>query len=324
MIFPGLALSVSVAMAQGGPGAHVLIVTGLAGEPQYRTAFGALAASVVDAAKQRWGLIDSNIRYLAEDPAIDKARITAKSTKSEILASIATIAARARPGDVVLMILLGHGSQQGDTPQLNLPGPDLSASELAAALAALGKQTTVIVNAASASGGFLPVLSAPGRVVITATKSGFERNATTFGDWFTKALTTDQADGDKNGRVSIAEAYAFARREVARSYQVGKRLLTEHAQLDDDGDGKGTGDLAPTGDGGLAKTITFALTADPAAADPRLAPLIAERRQLEASVIALRGRKPAMDSTAYDRELERLLLRLAEVNESIKAAGVKP
>ncbi|MFN0177692.1 MAG: C13 family peptidase [Gemmatimonadales bacterium] len=309
---------------QPAPETHVLIITGLAGEPQYRTAFAKLGRTLRDAAIERWGVADSLVRYLAEDPAADKTRITGRSTKVEILATVAAVAARAQPNDVVLLFLAGHGSQQGDQPQFNLPGPDLTAGDLAMALGALDQQLVVVVNTASASGGFVPALTGRGRIVITATKSGFERNATTFGDWFVKALTSDEADADKNGRISVAEAYGYARREVVRSYQTGKKLLTEHAQLDDDGDGKGTHELAATGDGGVAKTVSFTLTKAPTITDPKLAPLVAERRQLEAAVAGLRARKATMDSTGYERELERLLVRLAEVNEALRGGGVRP
>lgn len=308
---------------QAAGGTHVLVVSGLAGEPQYRASFSKLAAAVADAARQRWGVTDSSLVHLAEDPAIDRTRITGRSTKAEVLAALTRLEARARPDDVVLVILLGHGSQQGDIPQFNLPGPDLSAPELAAALDKFAGRTVVVVNASSASGGFVPVLAARGRVIVTATKSGFERNATSFGEWFVKGLTTDQADADKNGRVSVAEAFTYARREVVRSYQAEKRLLTEHAQLDDDGDGKASAELGATGDGGLAKAIAFALATAPVV-DPALAPLVAERGRLEAAIATLRGRKASMDAAAYERELERLLVRLAEVNESIRAGSVKP
>ena len=73
-------------------------------------------------------------------------------------------------------------------PRINLPGPDLSAGALAAMLAPLGDRRVVVVNAASASGGFIEALSAPGRVVITATRSAAEAEATRFGGHFVAAL----------------------------------------------------------------------------------------------------------------------------------------
>lgn len=318
-----IGLLCALAAAQGG-GAWLVVVTGLAGEPQYAESFGRIGAGVVDAARERWGLPDSSIVYLAENPAADPRRITGRATRDEVLAALGRIAGRAAPDDVILVVLAGHGSEQADQPRLNLPGPDLTAGELAEALGRFGKQTVVVANTASASGGFVKALSGPRRVIVTATKSGFERNATMFGGFFAGALGSEAADADKNGRISVAEAYQYARGEVARSYQNAKRLLTEHAQLDDNGDGAGAGDLGPTGDGAVARLVSFPLTRETVSSDPAVAALMAERRRLESAIAELRGRKATMDSTAYQRELEQLLVRLAEATQAIRAAERKP
>jgi hypothetical protein len=315
----------SACRACQGPATHVLIVTGLSGEPEYATSFAQLGGSLYDAAKTRWGVADSNLIYLAENPAADGKRIRGKATREAIQAALAGIAARARPNDLVTVFLIGHGSEQADQPKLSLPGPDLSPGDLAAPFAALDRETVVLVNMASASGGFLPAVSGPRRIVITATKSGFERNATRFGEFFVKGLAADEADGDKDGRVSIAEAYTFARREVGRLYSSSNRLQTEHAQIDDNGDRKGSAELGDAGDGGLARSVSFALVAEPVPTNPEVAGLVGEKRRLEAEIAALKARKAQMDSTAYGNELERLLLALAETNQAIRAAeGKKP
>jgi hypothetical protein len=176
----------------------------------------------------------------------------------------------------------------------------------------------VLVNASSGSGDFVPALSGKDRVIVTATKSAMERNEITFGDHFARALVSESADGDRDGRVTVFEAFEFARREVAKGYETKNLLATEHALLDDDGDGKGT-----AGDGALARTVAFGTA--PLPTDPRVASLVAERRALEAQVDALRRRKAAMDSTAYERELERLLVEIATRSAAIRAAmGQKP
>jgi hypothetical protein len=316
-------LLLAAGLLQGAPRTHVLIVTGLSGEPEYATSFAKLGGLLYDAARDRWGVSDSSLVYLGEAP--DGKRIKAKGTREAVLAALAGLAARTRPNDLVAVFLIGHGSEQADQPKLSLPGPDLSAADLAAAFAALDKATVVLVDMASASGGFLPVVSGPRRVVITATKSGFEKNATQFGEFFVQGLAAGAADADKDGRVSLAEAYAFARREVARAYQSANRLQSEHAQLDDNGDKKGTADLDSGNDGALARSVTFALAPEPVSSDPKVGSLQGERRRLEAEIAALKGRKAALDSTAYAKELERLLLALAETNQAIRAAeGKKP
>jgi hypothetical protein len=320
----GLAATLAgLAAPAAAQGTHLLVVTGLSGEPVYAKRFREQATQLVEAATTRWGVPDSSLVYLAEDPAADPSRIDGPATRAGVLEALGRLGSRARPDDVVLIVLFGHGSQQGSESKLSLPGPDLSAADLAAALAGLGAQTVVVVNAASASGDFLPALSGKGRVIVTATKSGFERNATLFGEHFARGLGSGDADADKDGRVSIAEAFGFARREVARVFETERRLLTEHAQLDDNGDRQGSAELTGA-DGALARAVTFALAPDPLAADPRAASLLVERRRLERLVAELRQRKAAMDSTAYERELEQLLVKLAETNQALRALEPKP
>jgi hypothetical protein len=187
-----------------------------------------------------------------------------------------------------------------------------------------------VVNAASASGEWVKALSGRNRVVITATRSGSEANATVFPRFFVDALAGTGADTDKDGRVSLLEAYDYARREVARAYESDNRLLTEHAQLDDDGDGKGTSEAgvrvasganAGGSDGALARRIFLsagAATSTVAAGDARL---VTRRDSLQNAVEALRARKETMPAAAYDAELERLLVALATTNAQLRANG---
>lgn len=302
---------------------RLLVVTGLAGEPQYAASFGSFGSTVVDAARKRWGLPDSSIVYLAEKPAADPTRISGTSTRDAVLEALGRFARSTGAGDVIVVLLMGHGSEQNDVARINLPGRDLTAADLALALGEFATQTLVVVNAASASGGFLKPLAGPRRTVITATKSGFERNATLFGGFFAKALAGEEADADKNGSVSVAEAYQYTRREVARAYEGDNRLQTEHAQIDDNGDGVGSAEVSASGDGAMARLIGFQLAPRTVPTDPRVASLLAERNRLETAIAGLRGRKAAMDSTTYAGELERLLLQLARVNQSIRDAGTE-
>jgi len=299
----GLALAALLALAQGG-NTHVLLVTGLSGEPRFARAFDSAAAVVYDAAKGRWGATDSSLVYLGEDPARDSGRIQARATRENIAARFATLSRRSVAGDLVFILLVGHGSGEGPQSRFNLPGPDVTAADIAGWLRGLDGRTVVLVNTSSASGDFLAALSGPGRVIITATKSAMQRNETTFAGHFSRALTSDAADGDKDGRISLLEAFTWAKGEVARGYERRNLLATEQAQLTDSV---------------LARTVAFGTASAPS--DPRLAALWAERRALEGQVDALRRRKGMMDSTAYERELERLLLAIATRTAAIRAAG---
>jgi hypothetical protein len=306
----GLWVSPASGHGQSSGATRVLIVTGLSGEPRFATSFHAAASALYDAAKGRWAVPDSNLIYLAEDPGQDPGRIRARATRENLAAAFAELTRRSAPGDVVLVLLLGHGAGEGPDSRLSLPGPDATAADFAGWLRPLsgGGRIAVLVNAASGSGDFLAALADSDRVVITATKSAFERNETTFAAPFARGLSSGEADADKDGRVTLLEAFQFAKREVMRGYESRNLLQTEHPQLSDSA---------------LARTIAFGT--EPVPSDPRVAALYAERRALEGQVDALRRKKGTLDSLAYERELERLLLEIAGKTAAIRAAeGRKP
>jgi hypothetical protein len=168
----------------------------------------------------------------------------------------------------------------------------------------------------------LPLLSGPNRVIITATKTAFERNESVFAKYFVEALTKDGADTDKDGRVSLLEAFNYATSETKRSYTDAGKLQTEHAILDDDGDGKG--DPAPTGrtGDGMASRRFFldagAVASRVAAGSPALAQLYTQRFALEEQVDSLKHQKAKMDPDLYDAALEKVLLDLARTSAAIR------
>jgi len=301
---------------------HVLVVTGLGGEPRLSEAFHEWAVSFVDAAERRFGVPRANIVFLAERPDRDPNRITARSTREELERAFAEIARRAGPRDDIFVLLIGHGSAQPGPARVNLPGADPVAEDYARMLAPFTTQRVAFIVAASASGGFVPALSGPNRVIVTATRSELERNETVFGRYFVQAYAEDVADVDKDGRVSVLEAFEYATRETARFYESQNRLRTEHALLDDNGDGKGSQEPDPrAGDGALARA--FFLGGRPAAvvaddASPELRALYEKKARLEAEIEALRQRKGSMDPERYEAELERLVLELAETNQAIR------
>ncbi|HRB12770.1 MAG TPA: hypothetical protein PKU70_07140, partial [Vicinamibacteria bacterium] len=225
--------------------------------------------------------------------------------------AFAQAAARCRPGDTFAVVLFGHGSGAGEEARFNLPGPDASARDFAAWLVPFALQRVVFVNTASASGDFQKVLAGKNRIILTATKSSQERNEAIFGRYFSEAFSADAADVDKNGRVSILEAFDAAKAQVATEYQRERRLLTEHATLDD-------------GEGGVLARSTFlggaSAPADRAAAfaDPALAALEDERRGLEDRIEALKAAKGSLPEARYEAELEQLLLDLALKNEELR------
>jgi hypothetical protein len=309
------------------PGAHVLIVAGVGGAPEYEQAFYEGSMKMAEAARSS-GISDSAIIVLTERPDRDPRHIAGRSTKVEVDRAIARVAKAARPGDLVFILLIGHGSARDGHSFLNLPGPDMSAADFARALKPLSAQRLAVINTASASAEFIPVLSGKNRAIITATSSVMERNATRFARHFVDAYAGNAADADKDGRLSLLEAYSYSRREVAREYESANQLQSEHALLDDDGDGKGTAEPSlHSADGALASRLFLregAAAANVVAGaasksdDPRVAALQHHKDSLDAKIDALRRRKDSMDSTAYERALETLLLDLATTNQSLR------
>jgi hypothetical protein len=321
------ALATALALATGSARAdaqqsQLLIISGLGGERQYSDAFYEWSVTLADAAQKRHGLARDQIIYLAEDPARDSARIQGKSTAAEIREAIRTIARRTSEGDQVFIVLIGHGSSTGAESKFSMPGADLGSKEFAALLDSLPGRRIAFVNASSASGDFVPALSGKGRAIVTATKTGFERNEVLFPRFFVRAYAADGADADKDGRVSLLEAFDYARTEVARNYEEANKLQTEHALIEDNGDK--TGSAKPElrkGDGATAQGMYLApaLSAAKAAADPRLAALYKEKRVIEDKITELRRAKDVMKAADYETQLEQLLVDLALKTQEIKA-----
>lgn len=304
----------------GAQESHVLVVGGLGGNPEMGERFHRWGSRIVDASVERFGLLAENVTYLAPDPATDPDRIRGESTSENVEAAIRGIREGMAEGDRFLLVLIGHGSWDGEEFRLGLPGPDLTATDFATLLEGFPSGSVAVVNAASASGAVLPVLSSEGRIVITATASGRERNATEFGGFFTEALAADGADIDQDGTVSILEAFTFARTEVERHYEERNLLMTEHALLDDNGDGEGSESPARDGpDGSLASD--FVLAPSPrslAGGDQELQALYEERLRLEERLQDLNAAASQLDREVYQESLEDLLVRLAELNRSIR------
>jgi hypothetical protein len=301
---------------------YLVVVSGIGGEPAYQERFLVWGSALVEAAQERLGIAENHVAYFAEDPSRDP-RIRDRSTKANVTAALTDLASRAEPGAQIVVVLIGHGSTVGGEARINLPGPDMRAEDFIPLLDAFATQEVVFANLSSASGDWIAVLSGARRVVVTATRSGTERDESIFGGHFVEALTEDEADTDKDGRVSVLEAFRYANAETDRVYGQQNRLRSEHAMLDDDGDGKGSHEPdGEAGDGVRARRVFLA--PDPARAaraatdDPALLALYAERDSLEMAVTGLRARKNSMEAAAYEAELERMLLALARTNREIR------
>ena len=289
---------------------HLAVIVGLAGEPEHRELFQRWASTLVDTASGRLGVPRERIVYLAEQPDQDAKRATGKSTKQEIEAAFGRLAKLANEDDVVFVVLIGHGTFDGKVAKFNVPGPDLTPADFAPLLKSLRSKHVVFVNTASASGDFVKPLIGSDRTIVTATKSASERNETAFARHFVDAFAKGGADADKDQRVSVLEAFEYARREVQRFYEKERRLLTEHAVLED---GR---------EGALARRVFLGSadgeTPSADAGDPTLLALRQERRDLERRLDALKARKETTAAELYEEELAKLLLELALKDEEIR------
>lgn len=280
-----------------------LIVGGLGGEDAYAERFDKDAAGLAGVARRTTA--DSRVTLLKGEGA----------TRDAIVKAFDSLRTRTKAADNVIVMFVGHGSYDGETYKLNLPGPDLDGAEIAKLLEAIPARSQLVVNATSASGAILETWAGEGRTLITATRSGFERNATRFAEHFAAALAEGSADINKNGVITAQEAFDYASRRVADSFERDGALATEHPQIA----------------GGAAARFTVArLGSGPppvaagAAADPAVAALTAERERLDAEIEALRERREAMGNEAYLTDLQRLLVALAEVQGRIDAAQARP
>lgn len=240
------------------------------------------------------------------------------ATKQNLKAAISKAAET--PADSFVLLLIGHGTWDNNDYKFNLPGADVSAMELRTWLDQV-KAPQLVVVGTSSSGAALRTLQKPGRVVITATKSGTERLAVVFARYWVEALRDPSADADKNQSVSALEAYRYADAKVANYYESQKRLATEHALLEDTGNGDGVRAPSPqNGRGLLAAQLTLVRMGDvqQSLQSPEKQQLLARRETLHQSIDKLKYEKAAMPAAEYQSKLRGLLLELARLEEQLE------
>jgi hypothetical protein len=296
-----LSLCATTAFAQQ---THLLVVTGVPGDEEHAAKFEKWAKTFIDAAKKNENVPDANITLLGDR----------RATREGVQKAFADLDTRVKANDAVIVLLIGHGSFNGTDAAFNLPGPDLTVTEWSKLLAKLPSQRVAFIDTSSSSGAFLPAIASPGRVIVTATKTGGERNETEFPQYFVEAFGDPAADRDRNGHVSVLEAYEYAKTKVVAAFQQRGSLLTEHATLDDGGDGH------------LAATLYLGIGRADAAidtSDPEMKTLVDERTAIETQIEGLRLKKASMDPAQYDAQMESLLTDLALKTKAIRDRQAK-
>ncbi len=276
---------------------YCVTVAGLGGEPDYEQRFTAQANELEKLLK-------------AAGPDIQITTLTgAGATKAAVKAAIEGVSGKAKAGDDFLLMLIGHGTFDGTEYKFNLPGPDLSGTEMATMLDRVPAARQLVVNGSSASGASVHALQRPNRTVITATKSGTEKNATAFSRYWIEALRDPAADTDKNEVVSALEAFKFAEAKTKAFYETNKRLATEHPTLD------GGEPQGPVNAGRFAMLRIGSI--QKAAQDPAKRALLTKREELELAIDQLKLQKAAMPTDQYRRQLQVLLLDLAKTQAEL-------
>jgi len=285
---------------------YTVVVAGLGGEPDYEQRFTAAAK-------------DLDRIFKAEGPTAHVYTLTGQqATASQFRDTMAAVARDAKPEDNFTLVLIGHGSFDGVDYKFNFVGPDLTATEIAALCNSIPSRRQLIVDTTSASGGALRAFERRGRAIITATKSGTEKNATVFARYWVEALQDSAADTDKSDSISALEAFTYASKKTAAFYDSQKRLATEHAVFNDSGSGEPV--RQPANDqGALMATFTLSRlgTSQRASNDPAKHALLEKKEQLEQKVDTLKYQKAAMDPDDYKNQLKDALLQLAKVQEEL-------
>lgn len=295
---------------------YAVIMTGPTVGDENVSQFRQWAFSLHDILIRDYGYTSDGITLLYDDGSTDMPggeRIDGACDITGIEQGLSALAQQVETGDQVTLYLIGHGSGAEEEAKFNIVGPDVTGPEFARLLDPFAQQDVVIVNTTSASYGFSTALSSEGRVVISSTRSPSERYDPVFSRYFIEALDRRNGDRDKNNRVSMLEAFEYAKLSVNQFYEDQGRLASEHAGLDDNGDAMFALDPAVDGADGRLAEIAYIDTMenDTAGLDEQGLSLKARMQELEREIFILRGRKADYLEADYWQRLEALLVDLA-------------
>jgi hypothetical protein len=293
-----------------------LIVSGATGGSEYADQYAAWTGSFARTLTDRMKFDPAGVAVLSGGGQADTV-----ATAANVRKAIAAVRARMRREDLLIVLLVGHGTSDGEAAKFNLVGPDLESTEWAALLQPLPGHVT-LVNTTSASFPFIERLSGPRRIVISATDSAAQRFDTVFPEYFVRSFEDAAADLDKNGRVSVWEGFASASAAVKRHYQQRGQLSTERALLDDNGDGVGRS-ASEKGEDGSQATRTYLDVSVPGAAptDEALLALLQRKALVEAELDELKIRRAFLQRDEYVKEFERIITELSRVSSELRQRG---
>ena len=316
-----LFLSLEIATAER----FAVLISGLGGSEEYQEKFQRYLYETRKALVEKFAFAEKNVIVLAGSSSQKDEFVNDISTAENIKKHFSELAQITTSQDEVYIFLFGHGSYDGKNAMLNIPRKDLKDADYAELTANLKAGKIIFINTASSSGPFIAQISAPNRIVITATKSGTERIETTFPRYLLDAMQNDLADRDKNGELSVLELFSYASERTASFYEKENHIATEHPLLEDTGDGQAfrSQDLADNSEGGLAGATyllpkTSPLAIQVAAGDTITAGLLQEQDKINNEISLLKARKSSYSEQEYFAKLESLLVRLAGINEQLE------
>jgi hypothetical protein len=309
---------VLLALLAGSPASaedrYALVITGAPGGDAFVATYAKWADDLTSVFRDHLAFSPTQVTVLTGTSDVP----SEQSTQQNVRAAVASLRQRVRKDDLVVIVLVGHGSVDGASAKFNLVGPDLTSTEWGEMLRDLPGRV-VVMNTTGGSYPFLRDLAARGRIVITATESPAQRYDTVFPERLIAALNDPAADLDKNGRVSLWELFVATSRAVAQHFEREGLLATERARLDDTGDGDSVDAVTPGTDGALARATYLERDRAAVEGDPELTELVTRRRTLEEEAERLKQRKPSMPLEQWEREFEALMIELARVSKRIRS-----
>jgi len=287
-----------------------IIVSGLGGMPEYEENFLEWAER-----------IEENFQNQAGTTVF---KLDGRTQKKPAILEVFDQVTRSLPLEEVWIFLIGHASYDNQRYRFNISGPDITDKEIKTFLDTLGENRTYLVVATSASGKLAAQLGGEGRVIVTATKSESEKQPPLFMSFFSEALSSEESDLDKDGKVSLLEAYFFSNQQVALWYEGKKRIQTEHSLLDDHGEirltkGQDSEEDEPSNRGSLlASTAFLSIFREEFYRSQEAEELASQRVTIQREIEDLKFRKSRMSEEEYYRQLESLLVNLASLSRQIE------
>jgi len=196
--------SLSLAGAASAEQRFALVISGASGGKEYAAQYANWTDSLLQVLTGRLKMSADSVTVLSDS---DQPSLAA--TADNVRGILGALRTKMTRDDLLVIVLIGHGTFDGVDAKFNLVGRDLESAEWGALLKNIPGRL-VVVNTTAGSFPFIERLAAPRRIVISATDSVAQRFDTVFPQYFIKAFEDESADLDKNGRISIWEAFASA------------------------------------------------------------------------------------------------------------------